>query len=529
MNLNDSNRSSRAFSAIPDIESYFPSASAESARQTLTRSLERGEGVAALFGAPGLGKTLLTRLLASLFEMDAPVIFLSGSGMKNRRSFLAQILFELRLTYTLDDEDQMRLTLLDHFRRSDYGRYYLLIDDGQSLPISAFEEIRALLDQPYGLAPRFRVALAGTHRLEERLALPKLTKFNQRVVSRCWLEPFSCAETAQYIDRQTERNEKFSFSPDAKSLTHRLTEGTPRLVNQLADLACWFGPNENNVIDAAVVQKSWATLQQLPDKPSDEGRSSASERSDTSNGDVIEFGTLVDDGPEISANENVTFSRSHGFDSPHFSDRDTVTEADESYSDEDEADIRNSADEETIYSFTPSPNEEEYPETDRLDSDLERPRSNVEDGAEKLSAEKLDEEEPDEEEAIESGPIDPQIERRLLERLAHQDAAQREENASVPKSTKSMDLCLEELRLIEMEVAQEASVIRKIRCMHEGLASLRTEDSESAPIERPGTPDAEPQNDAAARRASGKAPYRPKKGGTFLSSFEKIYPDDGKK
>ena len=80
----------RPFSSVPDIESYYPSVSAEGARVRLFRALDRGEGVAFLFGEAGLGTTLLSCFSQSP-ELDAPVITLSSARISSRRSFYLQL------------------------------------------------------------------------------------------------------------------------------------------------------------------------------------------------------------------------------------------------------------------------------------------------------------------------------------------------------------------------------------------------------------------------------------------------------
>ena len=48
-------------------------------------------------------------------------------------------------------------------------------------------------------------ALFGSHELEERLNLPQLYPFAQRVVSRSWLDVFTNEETGQFISKELKR------------------------------------------------------------------------------------------------------------------------------------------------------------------------------------------------------------------------------------------------------------------------------------------------------------------------------------
>ena len=61
------NLNRRPFGCVPRAEQYFPAAGIEAARATLTRCIERAEGVGLLVGPAGTGKTLLCQLLAEQF------------------------------------------------------------------------------------------------------------------------------------------------------------------------------------------------------------------------------------------------------------------------------------------------------------------------------------------------------------------------------------------------------------------------------------------------------------------------------
>jgi type II secretory pathway predicted ATPase ExeA len=48
----------RPFSSVPQTGEYFPAKAIESARQTLIRCVQRGEGAGLVIGPSGTGKTL---------------------------------------------------------------------------------------------------------------------------------------------------------------------------------------------------------------------------------------------------------------------------------------------------------------------------------------------------------------------------------------------------------------------------------------------------------------------------------------
>ena len=116
MNGQDERMARRPFSSIPDIEAYYPSVSAETAHRRIFRTLDRGEGIALLFGDAGLGKTLALRLLTGKFELDAPVLLFSNARIANRRSFYLELLYQLRCDFNSSDEDELRVRFFEHLR-----------------------------------------------------------------------------------------------------------------------------------------------------------------------------------------------------------------------------------------------------------------------------------------------------------------------------------------------------------------------------------------------------------------------------
>ena len=62
------NLTERPFASVPRIDHYYPAAVIDAARNTLTRCLDRGEGVGMIVGPSGTGKSLLCQVLARQFQ-----------------------------------------------------------------------------------------------------------------------------------------------------------------------------------------------------------------------------------------------------------------------------------------------------------------------------------------------------------------------------------------------------------------------------------------------------------------------------
>ncbi len=293
----------RPFAAAPQIQSYFPSEAIEQARQTCIRVIERAEGPALIVGPPGVGKTLLCRLLGAYFDTVFQVALLSSAQLSTHKSLLQNILFELKLPYREMDEGELRLQLINYLQPSDECPHgiLLIIDEASAMPIRLLEEMRILTNVVGNGQPRVRLVLAGNSRLDERFAHPRLESFNQRVAARCYLQAMSRTETDDYVRAQLSfagGSADMIFAEDAFRAIYQATDGIPRLVNQVCNhtltLSCQAGHRK---IDAEKVSQAWADLQQLPAPWQEKKAETDNEHA------FIEFGQLDDEPSSASSSE----------------------------------------------------------------------------------------------------------------------------------------------------------------------------------------------------------------------------------
>lgn len=286
----------RPFAAVPRTDQYYAGESIETARQTLIRCIQRGEGVGIVVGPSGTGKSLLCQMLAEQFKSVHRVALICRNGMTSRRALIQAILYELGQPYRGMDEGELRLALMDYVSQAQKcpRGMLLMVDEAEHFSLRLFDEIRALTNLATDGQPRVRLVLAGGGALEERLANPKLESFSQRIVARCYLSTLNRAETESYVQRQVALaggQASALFPAEACEAIYHATEGVPRLINQLCDhaLLLAYAAGKRH-IDPDCVEEAWADLQQLPTRFSDGGPPADS--------GIIEFGGLADDGGE---------------------------------------------------------------------------------------------------------------------------------------------------------------------------------------------------------------------------------------
>ncbi len=305
--------SQRPFPSVPVPKRYFPGTAIDAARADLLRCIQRGEGPAVVIGGPGLGKTLLLLVLAEQLPQQVPSVLLSHGLIRSRKELFQTLLEALGEEQLPEDEARLQLLLRRKLTREErfHRGLALLVDEAHGLDPFLLDQLRMLTNVVRHNEPVVRLVLAGTLRLEESLSGPELESLNQRLAVRCYLESFDKAETADYIRFELAVSGGQAtqvFAPDAYEAVFRLTDGVPRLINQVCDHALVLAYSRRvRPVTGALIHEAWAQLQQLPSawtEPSPENPSPESA------GAVVEFGTLDDPLPETTTTSPSTAGES---------------------------------------------------------------------------------------------------------------------------------------------------------------------------------------------------------------------------
>jgi len=292
--------------ASPRTQFYHPAAEIEATFRGVERCIRRGEGVGLVIGPPGTGKSLLLLKLAEQVRDDFDVALLTGASICTRRALWQSILAAIGEAYRGIDEADLRIAILERIRglAAAGSGLVILVDEANTLPTRLIEELRVLTNVPTPL-PAVHIVLAGTTRLDEMLGTPRMASLAQRVAVRGYLEPLDHAETLAYLRTQVaaagmQWNQLFAGGCD--DAVYRVTEGVPRLINQVCDQALVMVAESDRRVTPADVAAAWREIQRLPAPSGLEPAANLAERATTSpalprldefdaeEGGVIEFG-----------------------------------------------------------------------------------------------------------------------------------------------------------------------------------------------------------------------------------------------
>ena len=231
----------RPFSLTPDPDFLFLSGSHQQALDHLLFGLESGEGFIVVTGDIGVGKTTVCRALLRRLP-GRFVTALVVNTLLTEKELLRTVLGD----FGAPVPDGTRKDLLDALNRflldeAEAGRRpVLIIDEAQNLAPSLLEQVRLLSNLETEKRKLLQIVLFGQKELQEKLRLPQLRQFNQRITVRATILPLDLRETSRYIQHRMSvagaAGSTF-LTPAAERLLHRRSRGVPRRINQLCDRA----------------------------------------------------------------------------------------------------------------------------------------------------------------------------------------------------------------------------------------------------------------------------------------------------
>ncbi len=251
------------FSLTPDTSFFFACSSYQEGLNTLLVAARNGEGFIKITGEVGNGKTLLCRKFLSALNQGKQSTTLIGTqdaeaqGRRSThfvtaylpnpylepRSLLLALADEFRIELPHDvDQHQLLKELtraLLNFAREG-KRVLVCLDEAQAMPLESLEVLRLLTNLETEKRKLLQVVLFGQPELDERLQHHSIRQLRQRITFQYVLKGLQRDELDRYL-RHRAAVAGFSgetlFRRNAVGKMHRVTGGTPRLVNILAHKA----------------------------------------------------------------------------------------------------------------------------------------------------------------------------------------------------------------------------------------------------------------------------------------------------
>jgi general secretion pathway protein A len=230
------------FSIAPDPAFLYLSSAHREALAHLMYGFTHG-GFVLITGEVGTGKTTLLRNLIKQTPPDLDVAFILNPRL-TVRELLATLCDELGIHYDPDRTttvkqyiDLITRHLLEAHRN---GRStVMIIDEAQNLSPAVLEQVRLLTNLETDERKLLRIILIGQPELTELLERQELRQLAQRITARYHLGSLNRQDTYAYVMHRLSRagGNPHLFSQAALRRLFRLSHGTPRLINVIADRA----------------------------------------------------------------------------------------------------------------------------------------------------------------------------------------------------------------------------------------------------------------------------------------------------
>jgi general secretion pathway protein A len=237
------------------------------ALKALLQGVLQRKGFIVVAGPVGTGKTtLLHTALQILTEKSEGRGRLVSAFLVNPTLTPAELLeavldeYEISTTATSKPKRLVALHQMLFQTQQQGGTAVLLVDEAHLMSLELLEEVRLLGNTDTYQEKLLQIVLCGQPELLAVLQRPELQALQQRIANTCLLRPLALPETRAYIAERLHAaglNGNAPFTSAAVETIHKLSGGTPRLINLLSDACLTLGfENKQKQIDPLLVEQA---------------------------------------------------------------------------------------------------------------------------------------------------------------------------------------------------------------------------------------------------------------------------------
>jgi general secretion pathway protein A len=233
------------FEMTPDPSFLYMGETHREGLATLVYAVSSGKGFVMLTGEVGTGKTTLLHALLAQLDSSTNSAFIFNPRL-DPLGFFRMLFEELGVGPACDSKAEYLLALNQYLidKLAANERVLLIVDEAQNLSAEMLEEIRLLSNLETPTSKLIQIMLVGQPELQELIDQPELRQLRQRIALRHHLRPFDEGEVTEYISERLSKagyTGRGLFKKKAIRELFRVTEGTPRTINNVCDGALLLG------------------------------------------------------------------------------------------------------------------------------------------------------------------------------------------------------------------------------------------------------------------------------------------------
>jgi len=233
----------KPFENTLDLRFYYPSESHQAALLKLRYALENHAEAALVVGPPGVGKSFVVGLLRNVLgERFRPWVEV-GFPQMPAEELLAYLADALE-TREWDSSQVPLYRSLQRIRQlltqaaEENRRPIVVLEDAHLMTdLGSWEAIRSLWN--FSLGRRPGVSFLLTAQPSFLPLLERMPSWEDHLVVKCLLRPLNATETAAYVAHRLKAAgaSRELFDENALDVLYQISQGLPRRINRLADLA----------------------------------------------------------------------------------------------------------------------------------------------------------------------------------------------------------------------------------------------------------------------------------------------------
>ena len=230
------NLDGQPFRLGPDHNFSFGHQTYDDAKSYLKYAISEGEGIVAITGAPGTGKTTLIASLISELDLDQVHVGVVTNVQLDSSNLLDMVIDAFSLN--LDRSDNVsamqgfKLYLRHQYEKG--RRVILIVDEAQGLTPELLEELRLFSNLQHQTNLLLQIFLVGQEPLMDIITSPGMEQLHQRLIAAAHLKPLSFEQTIDYVVHRLchvgWKNDP-SLTDESLSLVHKFSDGVPRRIN----------------------------------------------------------------------------------------------------------------------------------------------------------------------------------------------------------------------------------------------------------------------------------------------------------
>lgn len=249
----------RPFTLVPDPTFLYWSEQHRRAFSVLEFGILSRAPITMITGAVGCGKTTLLRHLLNQIESDS-VVGLISNAQGGRGELIQWVLHSLGVKFDATDGYVTLFQVLQDFLITTYAegrRVILIFDEAQNLSKDSLEELRMLTNINSNKDELIQLVLVGQNELREIVKRPELRQLAQRIAASFHLRPLSEEAVHDFIIHRLRvaGGTGEEFDEMARMLVYEVSQGVPRLVNQICDMSLLYAWSaDTRIVNSKVVQ-----------------------------------------------------------------------------------------------------------------------------------------------------------------------------------------------------------------------------------------------------------------------------------